>query len=146
MVQNGERPIIKLEDDHPKPMGIILRILHFQSLDIKLELSRAEFCAIAIHSDKYDCARARRGWTSGWRLANNFNKMYSLESDEIGFTLLAAYLLRFQDLPELATQATRYLAPSSISGWSEHDTLSRIPETLTSTLDGFSPPVELFVN
>jgi hypothetical protein len=130
-VRNGEIPCINLEEDDAATMGIILRILHFQSDNISFQLARADFAKLAAHSDKYDCRRALKGWVRGWWHANEFNEMFNRTSEEIGFTLLAAYKFRFHRLPKLATDAAKYLKPAFLSEWEEHEALSQLPETLT---------------
>lgn len=134
-IRNGEVPYIPLEEDNATLMEVILRILHFQSEDISFDLSRAEFASIAIHSDKYDCRRALRGWVRGWWLANKFDDLSDLSSEDIGLTLLAAYMFRFQRLPELATAAARYLTPDFLPEWERHHTLSLLPVSLTGKLN-----------
>jgi len=133
-VRNGEVPRINLEEDDPEVMGLILRALHFQSHDIPLLISPKKFASIAMHGDKYDCKRALRGWVRGWYHANTFGNFRCLQSDEIGFVLLALYLLRFWVLPDLVTHATRYLHQDAVSKWEHHETLSLLPESLTGKL------------
>lgn len=130
-VRNGECPRITLEDDDPTAMDVILRILHFQSDHVSLQKSRAEILSIAVHSDKYDCRGALKAWISTWWHANKLHKMSHLTSQEIGFTLLAAYMFRYPHLPKVATNAVRYLKPDFLSAWDKHERLSLLPESLT---------------
>ncbi|KAB5518128.1 hypothetical protein GE09DRAFT_514370 [Coniochaeta sp. 2T2.1] len=130
-ILKGERPTIALQEDDPDAMRTILRILHFQADELSLKMSRATFASVAIQVDKYDCRRALRGWTRAVWHTNMFDELQGVTSTDIGLTVLAAYKLRFRNLPKIATNAMEYLKSDFLEEWEQHETLSPLPEDLT---------------
>lgn len=123
-----------MEEDEPKTMDIILRILYFHpSSDALLNLSSFRFASIAVHSDKYDCRRALTGWIQGWLRTNDFGTFSKQPRSQaaIGYNLLSVYMFRLDSLSKLATDAARYLKLDFRDHWEKQKLLSLIPDTLT---------------
>ncbi|KAK6074276.1 hypothetical protein SCUP234_08326 [Seiridium cupressi] len=107
------RPCIALEEDDPTAMETILRVLHYQHEGIPFTMNAKTLSTLAIHIDKYQCDQALAPWTRHWYASF---KDVTLSKD-IGFFLLAAYLLRFPRPSGLMAHAVKHLPPGFLAAW-----------------------------
>ena len=56
-IRAGNCPTITLEYDHPASVDLILRLLHFQEVDLT-EMRYVDLACVAVQADKYGLARA----------------------------------------------------------------------------------------
>ncbi|KAE8446546.1 hypothetical protein EG329_011878 [Mollisiaceae sp. DMI_Dod_QoI] len=129
-LQDEDSPYISLEEDDPKAMELILRILHYQSVDISAPVNPKTLAALAIHCDKYDCSRALISWIVQWC---NASQDVSAPED-FGFKLLAAYMFRSPTFSNTIVEAAKQLEPNFVSVWEEHEALALLPEEITTAL------------
>lgn len=123
-------------DDDPETMGWMLSILHHQCANVPLSIHPRVLARLAIHCDKYDCCMALRAWSSHWcGLLQSPNT-----PEDIGHILLAAYMLRAPNLPGIAAQAAKQLAPDFQSTWRRHEMLKLLPETFPGLPSPARPP------
>ncbi|KAK3947026.1 hypothetical protein QBC32DRAFT_271528 [Pseudoneurospora amorphoporcata] len=127
-IRHGDRPCVNLEEDDPKAMESLLRILHYQCADISFSMEPKPLAVLAIHCDKYNCIAALRPWIAQW--CSNHPGITAPE--QFGYMLLAAYMFRSPIFSGLAAEATKQLAPGFVSVWEEHETLALLPETITA--------------
>jgi hypothetical protein len=125
-IRSGEKPTVELEEDNDVIMDQILSMLHHQAEHIPLSITPAHAADLAIHSDKYDCRRALRPWSSHW--IGDLERQFS-QGASIGFSLLATYLLDRDSLPDLAGKAVKCTPPDFPSKWRKHEIMSIMPET-----------------
>jgi hypothetical protein len=125
-MQQGDRPCIELEEDDPKAMETILRILHYQCASIPLSTDPETLAALAIHCDKYDCNKAMKPWIAHW--CNNCPGASAPE--DFGFMLLAAYMFRSPAFSDIAAEAARKLTPDFASVWAEHEAIALLPDSI----------------
>lgn len=126
-IRRGGCLCVNLEEDDPKAMEVILRILYYQCGDIPLSVEPKPLAVLAIHCDKYDCIRALRPWAAQW--CSNHPRI--TEPEAFGFMLLAAYMFRSPTFSSIAAQAAKQLAPGFVSVWEKHEELALLPETIT---------------
>lgn len=122
-----EQPEIRLGDDDAKPMGVILKILHFKNDDVPLKLEPQLLSSIAIHCNKYDCHRALKPWTKHW--LSSTSGVWDCEG--IGQLLLSAYL--FNDSASFSTISAKFVgevAPDLV-GWDETEEFKFFPPCTT---------------
>lgn len=73
---SGEEWAVKLPDDDPKPMEVLLNIAHCR-FDLVSEIRAhdtstiGDLYDIAVVTDKYDCTALIRPWAQKWSLFNN---------------------------------------------------------------------------
>ncbi|KAK9780390.1 putative BTB domain-containing protein [Seiridium cardinale] len=123
------RPCITLEEDDPTAMETILRVLHYKHESIPFTMNAKTLSTLAVHIDKYQCHQTLAPWTRHW--CASFKDVTS--SKDIGFFLLAAYLLWFPSLPVLMAHAVKHLPPGFLAAWWEEETLHYLPDTLTGS-------------
>jgi hypothetical protein len=128
----ADRVEIDLEDDDTPSMSLILDVLHYKA-DREFHCLDAEALALlAIHCDKYDCAKALKPWVSTW-----FEGMYesSQPGMDLGYQLLAAYM--FNDRKkffEISRVALEEITPDIPTTWLQKDTLTLLPTSISSRL------------
>jgi hypothetical protein len=128
----ADRVEIDLEDDDAPSMSLILDVLHYKA-DREFHILDAEALALlAIHCDKYDCARALGPWISTW-----FDKMVrsSQSGVDLGYQLLAAYM--FNDANkflEISKAALEEMTPDLPTKWLQEDTLTLLPTSISGRL------------
>ncbi|KAH0491868.1 hypothetical protein TgHK011_003271 [Trichoderma gracile] len=125
--RRGDCPCISLEEDDPEAMGLILCILHFKCAQVPLTMKPKELATLAIQADKYNFNEALRPWAAQW--CNNFEDLTA--SEDLGFMLLAAYMLRSPSFSGIAARIVKQLTPGFASVWEEHELLALLPEKIT---------------
>ena len=126
-IQREKRPTIHLEEDDPKAMETILRLLHYQSADCLFTMKPKALARLAIQCDKYDLNASLRPWIAQW-----FSNPIDLpQIEDFGFLLLAAYLFRSPSFSDIARRAVTELPPDFLSTWDKHPELVLLPESIT---------------
>ncbi len=128
--RRGDCPTIVMGDDDLEGMETILSLLHFQTLERFDTLTPEALAAVALQSDKYDCARALRPWVAQW-----FRHVRgTTDPEKLGFLLVAAYFLRIPDqFLALSARTVRHADASLASIWAKHDTISLLPREIRGT-------------
>ncbi|PVH91051.1 hypothetical protein DM02DRAFT_546556 [Periconia macrospinosa] len=125
LLQQGENPVIRLEEDDASSMSIIFDILHFRGGGKNDEMDAERLARLAIHCDKYDLAKALGPWVSVW--FENVKKTME-PSEELGFMLLAAHLFdncgEFQEMSEMAL---KILPLGFEEEWESQELLALLP-------------------
>jgi hypothetical protein len=126
----ADRVEIDLEDDDTPSMSLILDVLHYKA-DREFHVLDAEALALlAIHCDKYDCARALGPWVSTW-----FEEMVesSQSGVDLGYQLLAAYMFNdSKKFKEISKAALEEITPDIPTKWLQKDTLTLLPTSISS--------------
>jgi hypothetical protein len=129
--QRGNCPRIPLEGDDPEAMQVILSILHFQNHTRYEALEPRELAAIAVQSDKYDCARALKPWISVWLAVDGNQK-----AEDLGLLLSAAYFFRAPGaLKQISSLAIRQVGLDIVSSWADQEITALLPPELTGERD-----------
>lgn len=125
--RRGDCPAIVLGDDDLEGMETILSLLHFRTLKRFDTLTPEALAAVALQSDKYDCARALRPWVSHW-----FRGVRgTTDPEKLGFLLVAAYFLRIPDqFLALSARTVRHANASLAATWAKHETISLLPQEI----------------
>ncbi|WDK11414.1 hypothetical protein CGRA01v4_02693 [Colletotrichum graminicola] len=87
--KNGSKPDIRLHEDSPDAMEVVLSILHYAYNSEWYTMSAERFADIAAHCDKYCCTMSLAPWMERW-LAN-FNR--TIELRDIGHLLVATSII-----------------------------------------------------
>lgn len=123
----GLCPEIRLEEDDPEAMEILLSLLHFNIQAKYTELEPRMITMVAQKSDKYECNRAMTPWTFKW-LGNVGG---GLKPETYGLLLAAAYLF---DAPEffrsLSDTAIKNMPPRGLQTWLQDDLISLLPQEI----------------
>ncbi|KAK3906043.1 hypothetical protein C8A05DRAFT_12187 [Staphylotrichum tortipilum] len=131
--RRGDCPTIVMGDDDLDGMETILSLLHFRTLKRYDTLTPEALAAIALLSDKYDCAKALRPWVSHWFRAVRG----TTDPEKLGFLLVAAYFLRIpSQFLALSARAVRHASISLASIWAKHDIISLLPHEIRDALMG----------
>lgn len=132
-VRNGDVPLIDLQEDDPEAMGSILRILHYNRQGIPFEIAPGPLSAIAIHCDKYDCKNALEVWIRHWCGAKCFQDFSTSTPENIGITIVAAYMFRSSALffSNVASQASKFLRLDFQAVWEQQTVITLLPATFT---------------
>ena len=126
-IQQEKHPSIHLEEDDPKAMETILRLLHYQSADSLFTMKPRALAMLSIQCDKYDLNSALRPWIAQW-----FSNRIDLpEIEDYGFLLLAAYMFQTPAISDVADRAVTELPPDFMSTWDKYPELSLLPESMT---------------
>lgn len=103
LLQQGESPAIRLEEDDASLMSIILDILRFRGGGKNEKMGAERLARLTIRCDKYDLAKAVGPWVLVW--FENVKRAIET-SGVLGFMLLAAHLFdncgEFQEMSEMA--------------------------------------------
>ncbi|KAJ5113100.1 hypothetical protein N7456_001634 [Penicillium angulare] len=135
---NKTRPDIELHDDDAEAMSTLFNVLHFRETGEVLKMDIKRLAKVAIHCDKYDCARALTPWIPYW-----FNQLEALptgsESDEpqptveeTGLLLLAAHFFRALTIfSDHFAQAQKILPPGFELEWAKTLDLRLMSDEIT---------------
>ncbi|KAK0642145.1 hypothetical protein B0T16DRAFT_462149 [Cercophora newfieldiana] len=128
---------VRLEEDNPDAMGILLAALHFQTEAIPGETPGWDWLAnLAVLSDKYDCNRALRPWIELWiRDAIVWLEKipdWKLDCDELGIRG-PAQVPSTTELGKLIVAGCRFKTP--LFRELTKQVIVRLPETFLSVWD-----------
>lgn len=128
LLRNGDHPSIDLKEEYPEAMTVILLGLHYRFDDLPPDMEPSCLAKVAMQCDKYDCNAAFKPW-----LLHRYAKREKASTDlDLGYLLLAAYMLRSPDFSEITTQTIKKLTPDFISTFEKSELLSFIPASLIS--------------
>ncbi|KAL2017531.1 hypothetical protein VTK56DRAFT_2023 [Thermocarpiscus australiensis] len=129
--RRGDCPTIVLKEDDPDAMEIIPSLLHFRAPEAYDRLDPRMITKVALQSDKYDCSRALRPWSSQWfRNASGVS-----DASELGLLLGAAYFLRASErFGDVSARLVRQSPANLESFWASHDILPLLPQTIKDKL------------
>lgn len=123
--QQGESPVIRLEDDDASLMSIIFDILHFRGSGKNSDIDAERLACLAIHCDKYDLVKALGPWVSVW--FENVKRTIE-PSEELGFMLLAAHLLNDStEFREMSKMAIKLMPLGFEEEWEKQELLALLP-------------------
>ena len=131
-VQSECRPSISLKEDDPGTMEMIISLLHHQNDRVPDVMDRKSLALVAIHCDKYDCARALKPWISLWSSGCDMDACST--ADDYGYMLLAAHLFRSNTFTFISKKAIENLAPGFVSTLEENEILTQLPEWVEGRL------------
>ncbi|KAL2824363.1 hypothetical protein BDW59DRAFT_172896 [Aspergillus cavernicola] len=131
LIRTSASPEVPLHGDDPIMLGVILEILHYREPQGAIYLDPKELATLAIHCNKYDCTEALRPWSTHWFI--HLQKIST--SEEYGFALLAAHLLRDErQFSGLSVKALATLTLNFPAQWEATGTLSLLPTVIQDNL------------
>lgn len=138
-VQQGLLPEIRLEEDDPSAMTILLSILHFRNPLAYFQLSPRQIAKVAAHCDKYDCIEAMKPWSSVWLPEKN-----NIAAKNVGPLLSAAFNFRSSSaLKRLSSIAITGVGLETAAAWPKMQFICSVPDemlgkqTLTTRLPSY---------
>lgn len=125
-LSNGGPVSVDLDEDDPRAVELILRVLHHQAPDPSVHLDLSLIASIALHADKYDTCTVLEPWVTHWLDALQPTGKSAVD---IGLLLLATHMVHARSRFTLAsTIAARNLAKGFERSWSTHELLQHIPD------------------
>ncbi|KAH7353540.1 hypothetical protein B0T11DRAFT_320519 [Plectosphaerella cucumerina] len=129
-VQQGLLPEIRLEEDDPSAMTILLSILHFRNPVAYFQLSPRQIAKVAAHCDKYDCIEAMKPWSSVWLPEKN-----NIAAKNVGPLLSAAFNFRSSSaLKRLSSIAITGVSLETAAAWPKTQFICSVPDEMLETL------------
>ncbi|PLB45999.1 hypothetical protein P170DRAFT_512599 [Aspergillus steynii IBT 23096] len=125
-MENTTCPTISLHEDNPEAMRVIFRALHYKDPEQGILIDAGMLATLAIHCNKYDCAKALQPWVFKWfsGLQNS-----TTSEEDFGYLLLAAHLFRSaEQFSRLFIKAQTGLSLAFFARWEKMDTMDLLPD------------------
>ncbi|KAF9875695.1 hypothetical protein CkaCkLH20_06627 [Colletotrichum karsti] len=129
-VQNGERPIIPLEDDCPEAMEIILSLLHYRVHSSPVHLTPEKLAKVAMCCDKYGCVGPLQAWIGQW--LNEQPNCKKATPIEAGYLLVSLRMFGHESEFQRMLKKTIMTLPLDFDfdEWTENSVISQLDERI----------------
>lgn len=135
-------PTIRLEEDDPDAIELLLRALHFDTEKVPEKAPSPNTLAkLAILSDKYNYNRAMKPWIALW--FRDFNGIEELDQQALGRLVLTAYLFQSSRFKAISADVVTQLTTNFILEWAKE---SMIQTYLPKFVIGSSTHLASFKN
>ncbi|KAK8066157.1 hypothetical protein PG997_012904 [Apiospora hydei] len=121
---------LRLDDDDPEAVELLLCVLHFHSSAIPRRLEITKLLPLARLCDKYDCCEALMPWASQWCAIQGDTPQLAA-----AWKVLSAYLFRTPTFEAMTSQAARYLSMESVFIWPMMGSMGLLPDRITCLLE-----------
>jgi len=124
-------PTLDFKEEHPDEMLKLLGILHHHGELVALPLTFDMISAVAMETDKFDCAEALQYWSEvqcSTLLREHDNKVISV--DQVGNLMAAACMFQLRDPYPYLWMAMKNLPLSAFGVIWKHKALKHIPEAI----------------